>query len=90
MIDMSYANGTIDEALKFMSDKYPFYMVKNMHQLFCIEFHDDVRTIYLNFFEYVFVVNSLISQEIYVWRNGRGLKYGISYHAGKSSIHFHV
>lgn len=34
MIDMSYANGTIDEALKFMSDKYPFYMVKNMHQLF--------------------------------------------------------
>ncbi len=34
MIDMSYANGTIDEALKFMSDKYPYYMVKNMHQLF--------------------------------------------------------
>ena len=34
MIDMSYANGTIDEALKFMNDKYPYYMVKNMHQLF--------------------------------------------------------
>ena len=34
MIDMSYANGTIDESLKFMSDKYPYYMVKNMHQLF--------------------------------------------------------
>lgn len=34
MIDMSYANGTIDEALKYMSDKYPYYMVKNMHQLF--------------------------------------------------------
>ncbi|MCI8498320.1 MAG: hypothetical protein HFG33_02865 [Bacilli bacterium] len=34
MIDMSYANGTIDEALKFMTDKYPYYMVKNMHQLF--------------------------------------------------------
>ncbi len=34
MIDMSYANGTIDEAIKFMNDKYPYYMVKNMHQLF--------------------------------------------------------
>lgn len=34
MIDMSYANGTIDEALSFMNDKYPYYMVKNMHQLF--------------------------------------------------------
>ncbi len=34
MIDMAYANGTIDESLKFMTDKYPFYMVKNMHQLF--------------------------------------------------------
>ena len=34
MIEMSYANGTIDEALKFMNDKYPYYMVKNMHQLF--------------------------------------------------------
>lgn len=34
MIDMAYSNGTIDESLKFMNDKYPFYMVKNMHQLF--------------------------------------------------------
>lgn len=34
MIDMSYANGTIDESIKFMNDKYPYYMVKNMHQLF--------------------------------------------------------
>lgn len=34
MIDMAYANGTIDEALKFMTEKYPYYMVKNMHQLF--------------------------------------------------------
>lgn len=34
MIDMAYSNGTIDESLKFMSEKYPFYMVKNMHQLF--------------------------------------------------------
>ena len=34
MIDMAYANGTIYESLKFMNDKYPYYMVKNMHQLF--------------------------------------------------------
>ena len=34
MIDMAYANGTIDESIKFMNDKYPYYMVKNMHQLF--------------------------------------------------------
>jgi hypothetical protein len=34
MIDMSYENGTIDQSLSFMSTKYDFYMVKNMHQLF--------------------------------------------------------
>ena len=34
MIDMSYANGTIDEAVAMFDEKYPYYMVKNMHQLF--------------------------------------------------------
>lgn len=34
MIAMSYSNGTIDEAILFMNEKYPFYVVKNMHQLF--------------------------------------------------------
>lgn len=34
MIVMAYANGTIDESIEFMNDKYPFYVVKNMHQLF--------------------------------------------------------
>ncbi|MBP5678717.1 MAG: hypothetical protein J6X28_02685 [Bacilli bacterium] len=34
MIDMSYDNGTIDEALDYMSKLYPYYIVKNMHQLF--------------------------------------------------------
>ena len=34
MISMSYENGTIDEALEYMSQLYPFYIVKNMHQLF--------------------------------------------------------
>lgn len=34
MIDMSYANGTIDEAIEWFNKKYPYYMVKNMHQLF--------------------------------------------------------
>ena len=34
MIDMSYQNGTIDESIQYFNDKYPYYMVKNMHQLF--------------------------------------------------------
>lgn len=34
MIDMSYQNGTIDESIAFFNEKYPFYMVKNMNQLF--------------------------------------------------------
>ena len=34
MIDMSYQNGTIDESIQYFNNKYPFYMVKNMHQLF--------------------------------------------------------
>ena len=34
MINMSYSNGTIDEAVEWFNLKYPYYMVKNMHQLF--------------------------------------------------------
>ena len=34
MVDLSYDNGTIDEALEYMSSLYPYYIVKNMHQLF--------------------------------------------------------
>ncbi len=34
MIQMSYDNGTIDEAITFMNEKYDYYVVKNMHQLF--------------------------------------------------------
>jgi len=34
MIDMSYQNGTIDESIEFFNHKYPYYMVKNMNQLF--------------------------------------------------------
>ena len=34
MIRMCYDNGTIDEALEYMSKLYPYYIVKNMHQLF--------------------------------------------------------
>ena len=34
MIDMSYKNGTIDESIIWFNEKYPYYMVKNMHQLF--------------------------------------------------------
>ena len=34
MVDMSYKNGTIDESIDWFNKKYPYYMVKNMHQLF--------------------------------------------------------
>ena len=34
MIEMSYQNGTIDESIQYFNEKYPYYMVKNMHQLF--------------------------------------------------------
>ena len=34
MIELSYQNGSIDEALNYMSNLYPYYIVKNMHQLF--------------------------------------------------------
>ena len=34
MIEMSYQNGSIDESINFFNQKYPYYMVKNMHQLF--------------------------------------------------------
>lgn len=31
---MSYDNGTIDQSIEFFNNLYPYYMVKNMHQLF--------------------------------------------------------
>lgn len=34
MINMSYQNGTIDESILYFNERYPYYMVKNMHQLF--------------------------------------------------------
>ena len=34
MIDMAYENGTINQSLQYMNEKYDYYMVRNMHQLF--------------------------------------------------------
>ncbi len=34
MINMAYENGSIDESIRYMDERYPFYIVKNMHQLF--------------------------------------------------------
>ena len=34
MIKMSYDAGQIDDSIKFMNEKYPYHIVKNMHQLF--------------------------------------------------------
>ena len=34
MISMAYENGTIEQSLSYMNDKYDYYVVKNMHQLF--------------------------------------------------------
>lgn len=34
MIALSYEKGDVNESIAYMDAKYPFYMVKNMHQLF--------------------------------------------------------
>ena len=34
MIDMAYENGTINQSLEYMNEKYDYYLVRNMHQLF--------------------------------------------------------
>ena len=34
MIELAYRNGSIEESLEYMSNLYPYYIVKNMHQLF--------------------------------------------------------
>lgn len=34
MIELAYQNGSIDESIAYMNEKYPYYIVKNMHQLF--------------------------------------------------------
>ena len=34
MIDLAYENGTVEESIRYFNEKYPFYIVKNMHQLF--------------------------------------------------------
>lgn len=34
MIEMSYQDGNIEGAIKYMDERYPYYIVKNMHQLF--------------------------------------------------------
>ena len=34
MIDLAYSNGTIEQSIQYMNERYNFYIVKNMHQLF--------------------------------------------------------
>ena len=34
MIDLAYENGTIDQSISYMNNKYDYYIVRNMHQLF--------------------------------------------------------
>lgn len=34
MVDLCYDNGTIDEGIEYMNKLYPYFIVKNMHQLF--------------------------------------------------------
>ena len=34
MISLSYENGDVTDSIRYMDSKYPYYMVKNMHQLF--------------------------------------------------------
>ena len=34
MIDLAYDNGTVEESITYFNTKYPYYIVKNTHQLF--------------------------------------------------------
>ena len=34
MIALSYEKGDVADSINYMNSKYPYYMVKNMHQLF--------------------------------------------------------
>lgn len=34
MITMAYENGTIEQSIEYMNNKYDYYIVRNMHQLF--------------------------------------------------------
>lgn len=34
MIELAYKNGSIDESIVYFNNLYPYYIVKNMHQLF--------------------------------------------------------
>ena len=34
MIDLAYENGTIEQSIQYMNDRYDFFIVRNMHQLF--------------------------------------------------------
>lgn len=34
MIDLAYENGTIEQSISYMNQKYDYFIVKNMHQLF--------------------------------------------------------
>lgn len=34
MIDMSYQNGSIEQSINYMNEKYDYHIVRNMHQLF--------------------------------------------------------
>lgn len=34
MIDLAYENGTIEDSIKYMNDRYDYFIVRNMHQLF--------------------------------------------------------
>lgn len=34
MIDLAYENGTIEQSINYMNEKYDYYIVRNMHQIF--------------------------------------------------------
>ncbi len=34
MITMAYENGTVEQSIEYMNNKYDYYIVRNMHQLF--------------------------------------------------------
>ena len=70
MIDMSYQNGTIDESIDYFNKKYPYYMVKNMHQLFFQinrkQFHSKFIKFGLALFFLILAVQYMYGSERYI------------------------
>ena len=74
VIDMSYQNGAIDDAIAYMNDKYPYYIVKNMHQLFLQITKEGARDTGESLENMQLDIDTLVES---VYRDKKFLQYGV-------------